>query len=117
MTELKIKRIYQEPHPEDGFRILVDRLWPRGVSKEKAGVDLWCKDIAPSTQARKEFGHMAERFDEFTEHYRAELDAQPEVVHEFREVLRKHAVVTLLFAAKNEQANHALVLLDYLLSS
>ena len=74
-TTWRIKRIYEEPSPEDGYRVLVDRLWPRGISKEAAHLDEWCKDVAPSTEARREFGHDPARFEEFKTRYRAELTA------------------------------------------
>lgn len=114
MATLHIKRIYESPAEGDGYRVLVDRLWPRGMSKEKAQVDLWFKEIAPSTQARKEFGHMTERFADFTQHYRRELDALPDTVHQFYQLMKEHPVITLLFAAKDEQVNHAAVLREYL---
>ena len=69
-TTWRIKRIYEEPSPEDGYRVLVDRLWPRGISKEAAHLDEWCKDVAPSTEARREFGHDPARFEEFKTRYR-----------------------------------------------
>lgn len=114
MAKILIKRVYAASEPSDGFRVLVDRLWPRGVSKERAAVDVWFKDIAPSTAARKEFGHMAERFAEFSEHYRAELAANP-AVERALELLRQHAVVTLVISARDAEHNHALVLRDFLL--
>ena len=80
MTEFRLKRIYAEAEPGDGYRVLVDRLWPRGVSKQKAQLDEWCKDVAPSPELRTWFGHQHERFTEFAERYRAELDAQPAAV-------------------------------------
>lgn len=109
-----MKRVYDEPKSSDGFRVLVDRLWPRGVAKEKAEIDLWFKEIAPSPEARKEFGHMADRFAEFTDVYRAELDTNPAVAQAL-ELLKKHDLVTLVYAAKDEHINHVVVLRDYLL--
>jgi len=114
MAEIRMKRVYEEPSEADGYRVLVDRLWPRGVAKADAQVDLWFKDIAPTPEARKEFGHMAERFADFTARYRAELDANP-AVDQALELLREHPVVTLVYAAKDPQINHVVVLRDYLL--
>lgn len=114
VAKILVKRVYADVETGDGFRILVDRLWPRGVTKERAAVDLWFKDIAPSTEARKEFGHMTERFAEFTAHYQAELSANP-AVSQALELVREHPVVTLLYAAKDVEHNHALVLREFLL--
>lgn len=113
---LKIKRIYDPYEESDGIRYLVDRLWPRGISKEKAHMDGWLKDLAPSTALRKEFGHMAEKFAEFTVLYQEELDASPEAQAAVREIIQQSRVqtVTLLYGAKDPHINHAVVLLDYL---
>ena len=109
----RVKRIYEPPADDDGFRVLVDRLWPRGMPKEGAAVDLWLKDVAPSTELRKEFNHRPERFADFSERYRRELDGNP-AVETLLELGAGHPRVTLLYAARNTVANHALVLLDYL---
>ena len=114
MENISIKRIYDEPSPQDGYRILVDRLWPRGVSKERAALDLWMKAIAPSPELRRWFGHDPERFDEFAEQYRRELDVNTEAVDELERVCSEHDAVTLLYAAKDPIINHAAVLQDYL---
>lgn len=114
MVNVSIKRIYDEPSPQDGYRILVDRLWPRGVSKERAALDLWMKAIAPSPELRRWFGHDPERFDEFAEQYRRELDANTEAVDELKRVCSEHDAVTLLYAAKDPIVNHAAVLREYL---
>lgn len=111
---VKIKRIYETADEHDGFRVLVDRLWPRGVSKERAQVDQWCKDIAPSTQLRKWFNHDPERFEEFAHHYTEELDANREAVDMLTALFAKYSTVTLLYAAKDPKVNHALVLKEYL---
>ncbi len=113
MTVL-IKRVYESADDADGFRVLVDRLWPRGVSKEQAHVDLWLKEVAPSTDLRHWFHHEERLFDEFATRYRAELDANADVVAELRDVVGQHPVVTLLYGAKDEQHNQAVVLRDYL---
>jgi uncharacterized protein YeaO (DUF488 family) len=109
----RIKRVYDEPAPEDGFRVLVDRLWPRGLTKQRAGADLWLKDAAPSPALRVEWHHDPSRFDEFAHRYRTELDAAP-AVEELLDLARTHGTVTLLFAAHEPQVNHAAVLRDYL---
>nr|WP_240544176.1 DUF488 domain-containing protein [Bifidobacterium sp. SO4] len=109
-----VKRIYDEPEPDDGCRILVDRLWPRGMSRERAALDLWMKEIAPSPTLRKWFGHDPDRFAEFAERYRAELDANAEAVGALRDIITAHGNVTLLYAAKDPLINHAVVLRDYL---
>ncbi|GLR51646.1 DUF488 domain-containing protein [Shinella yambaruensis] len=107
-----IKRIYDEADPADGTRILVDRLWPRGLSKQKAGFDLWMKDVAPSSALRKWFDHKPERWPEFQARYREELQGNPAL-----EDLRERAeagTVTLLYGARNREFNHAAVLADVL---
>lgn len=106
---IKLKRVYEAPAKEDGTRILVDRLWPRGLTKEKAKVDLWLKDIAPSTELRKWFAHDPAKWSEFQTRYKAELKHNPEPVA----LLKKEAAkgpVTLLYGAKDEQHNEAIVL-------
>ena len=108
-----VKRAYDPPAPEDGQRVLVDRLWPRGLSKEKAAIDLWLKEIAPSTAMRQWFGHDPERWDEFQQRYRAELDINGEVVGQLRDVIRAGRT-TLIYGAKDEAHNHAVVLAAYL---
>jgi len=113
---LQIKRIYDPYEESDGIRYLVDRLWPRGISKERAHLAGWLKDLAPSTALRKEFGHMAEKFAEFTAQYQEELDASPEAQAAAREVIQqsRHQTVTLLYGAKDTHDNQAVVLRDYL---
>jgi uncharacterized protein YeaO (DUF488 family) len=110
-----IKRVYEAPAPADGYRVLVDRLWPRGLSKARAEIDLWMKDIAPSPELRKWWDHDAERMDEFAVRYRAELDANP-AVSALRDVFNEHPVVTLAYGARDARVNHAAILLDYLRS-
>ena len=109
---IRIARIYGDAQPS-GYRILVDRLWPRGVSKERADLDEWAKDIAPSAELRTWFGHKPERFAEFSRHYEAELHANP-ALSEFIGTLKRHANVVLLYGAKDPQVNHAAVLQKYL---
>jgi uncharacterized protein YeaO (DUF488 family) len=111
MPSLRIKRVYERPSPEDGIRILVDRLWPRGLSKDAAALDHWFKDIAPSTELRKWFDHREDRFEEFKLRYRLELKSNPALA-EFQK-LAKPGKATLLYAAHDPKVNHAVVLADY----
>lgn len=113
MTKYQIKRIYDEASEEDGYRVLVDRLWPRGVSKERARLDSWNKDIAPSSDLRKWFAHDPEKFKEFTARYRTELMVSP-AVKTFEDSVAKEPVVTLLYGAHDPKINHATVLRDFL---
>lgn len=110
---ISIKRIYDEPSEKDGYRVLVDRLWPRGVSKQKAALDAWLKDIAPSSELRTWFGHKSERLSEFTVRYEAELESNLAVA-ELKDIIKEHKSVTLLYAAHDPSINHAQVLLAYL---
>lgn len=113
---LNIKRIYLPPAPEDGFRVLVDRLWPRGVSREKAALDLWAKDAAPTTALRTWFRHQPDRFSGFEAAYRAELHRSPEADQFFRLCAKtlETRPVTLLYAAADPVHNHAQVLRAWL---
>lgn len=106
MRSVAIKRAYDPPSPQDGTRILVDRLWPRGLSKAKAELDGWNKDVAPSTALRQWFGHEPERFQEFAKRYRAELKGNP-ALDELRALKGK---VTLVYGARDPLVNHAIVL-------
>ena len=119
MAQILIKRVYEAAAPEDGCRVLVDRLWPRGISKEHAALADWWKDIAPSPELRKWFGHRPERFAAFAEKYRAELAAEPAVPVRTREAAAHLAAgenVTLLYGAKDPAVNHACVLRDWMRS-
>jgi len=109
--DIKIKRVYEQPDKNDGMRILVDRLWPRGLTKEKAGVDLWLKDIAPSTELRKWFVHDPDKWDKFKKRYLIELKENTEQVWLLKQELEK-GVVTLVYGAKDKEHNEALVLQD-----
>lgn len=113
MGTLAIKRAYAPPGESDGKRILVDRLWPRGLARSDAAIDEWIKEIAPSADLRKWFNHDPARFAQFGERYRAELDANPAPVERLRAIVRHHDV-TLLFGAREEQFNHARALKAYL---
>lgn len=112
-ARLKIKRVYDEPAKSDGARILVDRLWPRGISKKNAALDDWCKDIAPSAALRKWFGHDPERWTGFRRRYRAELKANAAAVKQLREQIKARSA-TLLYAAHDAEHNNAVVLAEYL---
>ncbi|MGJ0485666.1 MAG: DUF488 domain-containing protein [Methylomicrobium sp.] len=106
---LRIKRAYELPDRDDGRRILVDRLWPRGLAKEKARIDLWLKEIAPSTELRKWFDHDPARWEEFKERYLAELKDNSEQIRLLKQELDK-GIVTLVYAAKDEAHNQAVVI-------
>lgn len=110
---IKIKRIYDGTGEDDGYRILVDRLWPRGIKKEEANIDKWMKEIAPSDELRKSFSHNAEKFDEFKERYIEELKDKKDLIDEIIEMSRKNNV-TLLYSAKDEEHNNAVVLKEYI---
>lgn len=109
MGNVRIKRIYETATADDGFRVLVDRVWPRGVTKEKAAVDLWLKEIAPSTELRKWFGHDPERWNAFRSRYLSELAARPALVEDLREQAEK-GPLTLVYSAHDELHNQAVVL-------
>ncbi|MBE7718171.1 MAG: DUF488 family protein [Lacrimispora celerecrescens] len=113
---LQIKRIYESFQESDGIRLLVDRLWPRGISKERAHLDGWVKELAPSQQLRIWFGHKTENFGKFAMLYRTELDTDAEAQAAARQVIHqsKENMVTLLYGAKDPQINHAVILKEYL---
>jgi len=108
---MKIKRIYEKPDKEDGIRILVDRLWPRGLTKEKAAIDIWLKDIAPSQELRKWFGHEPGKWEEFRKRYRLELKEKEEQLSLLKDQINK-GTVTLLYGAGDEKHNQAVVLME-----
>lgn len=108
-----IKRVYDEPGPHDGFRILIDRIWPRGLTKEAARADLWLKDIAPSTPLRQWFGHDPKKWPEFKKRYFAELEDRQDLVQQILDKA-KHGRVTLVFGAKDEKHSNAQALKEYL---
>ncbi len=114
MTCIAIKRIYEVPNANDGCRVLVDRLWPRGLRKDQAEIDHWFKGLAPSDALRKWFGHEPEKWDEFRLRYCAELEANTAALVPLRTLLQLEAKVTLLFAAKDEAHNNAVALAAYL---
>lgn len=110
---IKIKRVYEKPQENDGLRILVDRLWPRGLTKKKARIDKWMKDIAPTDTLRKWFAHKDERWEEFKKRYLEELKEKKDLIKELR-TLSKNDTVTLLYGAKDKERNNAQVLLEFL---
>lgn len=110
---LKIKRVYEGYDKSDGFRILVDRLWPRGISKKDAHIDLWLKDIAPSSKLRTWFNHDPQKWEEFRNRYKKELQKNQELVKEAKRIIEKHKHITFVYAAKDEEHNDAVVLYDY----
>jgi len=111
----KLKRAYETPGSDDGIRVLIDRLWPRGVKKADAAIDEWMKEIAPSTELRKWFGHDPERWPEFRRRYRSEIRQHPEEFDRLR-TLAQHGCITLVYSAHDEAHNDAVVLKDMLLN-
>lgn len=112
--DIRIKRIYEEPAKDDGYRLLVDRVWPRGMTKEHAHVDEWLKNIGPTTELRKWFGHVPEKYPEFKKRYVKELHAMAADLEKVRALARKQRV-TLVYSAKDEAHNQAVVLREVLL--
>lgn len=115
---LKMKRIYEDVEKHDHYRVLVDRIWPRGVSKEDAQLDEWEKEIAPSNKVRESFSHDPDKFDEFKKDYLAELKNNEDSAH-FVDLIKKHLKrgnVTLLYGAKDKEHNQVVVLMEYLAS-
>ncbi len=113
MGQVLTKRIYEAQADEDGYRVLVDRLWPRGVSKEKADLDLWLKEVAPSTMLRKWFNHDESKWPEFLKRYRIELDSNPAWT-ELKEIVADHDTTTLLYGARDTTNNEAIALVEFL---
>jgi uncharacterized protein YeaO (DUF488 family) len=107
--DVRLRRAYEPATPEDGTRILVDRLWPRGVSKKEAALDAWAKDVAPSTELRRWFGHDPDRWEEFTRRYRKELNAHPEALQPLLDAAAK-GPLTLIYGARDTEHNEAVVL-------
>lgn len=113
MKKLRVKKIYETPAATDGYRVLIDRLWPRGIKRENANIDAWLKEIAPSTELRKWFGHNPDRWNPFCEKYFEELTDNPALTQLY-EYLHHHRQLTLLYGAKEQQYNHAVGLVTYL---
>lgn len=111
---MRIRRIYEPAEADDGLRVLVDRLWPRGLKKEQAAVDLWLKEVAPSHELRRWFGHAPARWEEFRRRYRQELAARPEALSPLLERLRQGQRLTLLYAARDDRFNNAAALREVL---
>lgn len=107
---IRIKRIYNEAAKEDGFRILVDRLWPRGIKKEKARIDLWLKEVAPSSELRKWFSHDPAKWEEFKKKYEKELATKQQLLKQIRLIEKEKGMVTLLYSAKDIEHNNAVAL-------
>ena len=113
MKSINIKRVYDDKSDDDGYRVFIDRLWPRGVKKEDAHFDEWLKELAPSTELRRWFDHKPERFDEFRKRYKTELENYKEELDKLRNKARSDKI-TLLFAAKNKEMNNAVVIKEIL---
>ena len=107
---IKVKRVYEKPERDDGWRVLVDRLWPRGMKKEAAHLDAWLKEVAPSDELRKWFGHDPEKWREFQKKYRVELGKQKELIAELKQIEKQKGTLTLLFGAKDQEHNQVVVL-------
>ncbi len=110
---IKLKRVYEQPERSDGYRILVDRLWPRGLTKKKANVDLWLKDVGPSTELRKWFGHDPKKWSGFKAKYKRELKAKKDLLSQIRAASKK-GTVTLIYGARDTEHNEAVIVLEYL---
>ena len=110
---IQLRRAYEPAGPADGFRVLIDRIWPRGLKKEQAAIDLWLKEVAPSSELRKWFGHDPAKWDEFRKRYAKELDRNPDAVRLLREKSRS-GTLTLVFAAKDAEHSNAAALKEYL---
>lgn len=113
---IKSKRTYDAASDDDGYRILIDRLWPRGLSKEKAHIDLWLKDIAPSTELRKWYDHDVDKWSEFEKRYKDELKSKSELIDQIKELEKEHKTITLLYSAKDTEHANANVLIEILKS-
>ena len=111
---INIKRIYEKQSKEDGYRILVDRLWARGLTKEKASVDLWLKEIAPSNELRKWYSHDSAKWNDFRKKYRQELKGKEDLLNRIKELEKKNGTATLLFSSKEDRLNNAVALKEML---
>ena len=114
---IKIKRVYEKSEPQDGWRVLVDRLWPRGMKKEAARIDVWMKEVAPSDALRKFYCHDVKKWPGFQTQYKAELKTKKDQLAELKKMEKKHGTLTLLFGAKDEEHNQAVVLAEVLKAS
>jgi len=111
---IKLKRVYEEPSPQDGFRILVDRLWPRGLTKEKVKIDLWMKEVSPSNELRKWYHADLEKWNEFKKKYRKELNENKEALEELKKIIKKNKIVTFVYSSKEEKNNNAAALKEFI---
>ena len=111
---IRTKRVYEKPEAKDGYRVLVDRLWPRGMKKEAAKIDLWMKDVAPSDKLRKSFHHDAIKWPDFHKKYQAELKKKEELIAELKILEKEHGNLTLLFGARDTERNQGVVLAELL---
>ena len=111
---IKTKRIYDKPAKEDGYRILIDRLWPRGMAKENAKIDLWLKEVAPSDNLRNWFSHDPEKWEEFRSKYKEELKTKQELLNEIIRLEKEKGTVTLLYSSREEKYNNAVALNGFL---
>lgn len=111
---IRLKRVYEPPSEEDGYRVLVERLWPRGISKEHAKIDLWVKEAGASPELRTWFGHDPKKWEEFRRKYFEEIGKRPLVVNLLKEMIQKREIVTFVFAAHDEQHNNAVALKEFL---
>lgn len=109
-----VKRVYEEAETKDGYRVLVDRLWPRGLTKERVSADLWLKEIAPSDALRKWFGHDPKKWGEFVKRYKAELAKKKELLAEIRRLEKEHGTVTLLYGRNDPKENQAVIIAEEL---
>jgi uncharacterized protein YeaO (DUF488 family) len=112
-VDVRVKRVYAPPEPGDGYRVLIDHVWPRGVSRERASVDEWARELAPGDEVRRRFDHVPERFDEFRSRYRDELAGHAERLDELRRRARS-APLTIVYAARDREHNNAVVLAELL---
>jgi uncharacterized protein YeaO (DUF488 family) len=112
---IKIRRIYDPEEPDEGYRVLVDRLWPRGISKEKAGWNEWLKEIAPGNELRKWYSHDPAKWDEFRRRYRDELASRKDEMKKLKQLEKDHHTLTLLYSSKEKELNNAVALRDFLM--
>jgi uncharacterized protein YeaO (DUF488 family) len=112
--QIRLKRVYAGASGEDGYRVLVERLWPRGMTKERAGIDLWMKEAGASAELRKWFGHDPGKWEEFRRKYEEELKEKPELIRQLAALVRERPAITFLFAAHDESHNNAVALKEYL---
>lgn len=114
---IKLKRVYENSETQDGWRVLVDRLWPRGMTKKAAKIDVWMKEVAPSDALRKSFSHDVKKWPGFQIQYKAELKKKKDLLAKLKKMEKEHGTLTLLFGAKDEEHNQAVVLADVLKAS